>query len=185
MRPRADPTIILQDTRVPVAVTPDREPPWHPRVRQLYRFWESIRRPGMLPGRQHIDPGAIRELLPDIWMLDVQPEPFRLRYRLAGTGITASHRRELTGLWMDEAHPQLRNNALYFERYKRVVATAEPSWRKGPPVTDHLCWAVENLILPLARNGRDVDMLLCITQMHKLPPRDLDSDQPAVANTSR
>lgn len=71
---------------------------WHPRICRLYSYWQTKHPPNGLPGRQHIDPLELRDLLPTIWLLDVQREPFRLRYPVVGTGIVEamgarSHRR--------------------------------------------------------------------------------------------
>jgi len=143
---------------------------WHPRIARLYRYWLSIHPPaGGLPGRQHFDPVDVPELLPGIWLLDVQHRPFRLRYRLVGTGIVEAVGREVTGQWLDQAHPHLRNDATFFERYRRAAEQKRPEWRKGKP----RIWAhrdfgeIENLLLPLARDGATVDILLAFTVLYR------------------
>jgi PAS domain len=135
---------------------------WHPRATQLYRYWRSIHPcPGLLPGRQHFDPVAVPELLPAIWLLDVARDPFRLRYRLCGTAVVGAIGREVTGLWLDEAHSDGDATAEYIARCRRLVREGAPSWDKGPP----RLWPqrdvtlVESLLLPLARDGRTIDML--------------------------
>lgn len=138
---------------------------WHPKLERLYRYWLSINPGNGLPGRQHVDPIAIPDLLPNIWLLDVQREPFRLRYRLVGTRIVERLGREVTGDWLDEAHPHLAGDPQYFERYRSVVLSRVSSWRRGPPFfrQDEHVAEIENLILPLASNGNDVDILMIIT----------------------
>jgi len=143
---------------------------WHPRIARLYRYWLSIHPPaGGVPGRQHFDPVDVPELLPGIWLLDVQHRPFRLRYRLVGTGIVEAVGREVTGQWLDQAHPHLRNDATFFERYRRAAEQKRPEWRKGKP----RIWAhrdfgeIENLLLPLARDGATVDILLAFTVLYR------------------
>ena len=144
---------------------------WHPDVRLLHDDWRSLRPgDGGLPARRDIDPAQIVRLLPGIWMLDVHRAPFRLRYRLAGTAVVAAHQRELTGLWFDEAHEDLPGN--FFERYRAVVETHEPSWRRGPPFLDKRSFVVsvlENVVLPLASDGDTVDILLCFTKVYRHP----------------
>jgi len=143
---------------------------WHPRVQRLYRYWQEIHPPGGgLPGRRDFDPVAIPDLLPGIWLLDVERAPLRLRYRLVGTSVVAALGREVTGLWLEEAHRQLRLDPKYFDRYRRVVETGEPSWRKGRPLlTAHRDFAmIENLFLALAKDGRTVDMLCCFTVLYR------------------
>lgn len=143
---------------------------WQPRTTRLYHYWLSIHPAGGgLPGRQHFDPVAVPDLLPGLWLLDVQHQPFRLRYRLVGTGIVEAIGREVTGQWLDEAHPHIDGNREFIERYEQAVTTRTPSWRKGKP----RLWAhkdyrtIENLLLPFARDGSVVDMLAAFTVLYR------------------
>jgi hypothetical protein len=143
---------------------------WHPRVLRLYRYWLSICPPGGDPPRRRaFDPVAVPDLLPGIWLLDVQRAPFRLRYRLAGTGIVEAIGHEVTGQWLDEAHPNIRANGHFFDRYRGVVETGVPSWRKGRPMlwTNRDFGAIENLVVPLATDGRTVDILCAYTVLYR------------------
>jgi hypothetical protein len=110
----------------------------------------------------------IPELLPTLWLLDVQHEPFRLRYRLVGTGVVAARGRDQTGQWLDEAHPEVKDDPSYLERYRAVVATGIPSWRRGKPrFWFHEDYGlIENLILPLATDSVTIDMLMILTVMY-------------------
>lgn len=154
----------------PPHFAPDERALWHPKVERLYAYWLAIHPPGALPGRQHFDPLAVHDLLPNIWLLDVQRAPFRLRYRLAGTRITERLGREVTGQWLDEAHPHLARSDAYFHRYRAVVDGAHPSWRRGPPFfrQDEHVAELENLMLPLAGDGVNVDVLLILTVRYAL-----------------
>jgi hypothetical protein len=145
---------------------------WHPEVRGIFNYWRARHPEHGLPGRQHLDPADVVRLLPGIWLLDVQRLPFRLRYRLVGTRIVSSIGREVTGLWMDEAHPDSSRRPDYFQRYERVVESGQPSWRRGrPQLWIHEDYTyLENLVLPLARDGRTVDMLLAFTGVHDTRP---------------
>jgi hypothetical protein len=138
---------------------------WHPRLRRLHQYWLDVHPPEGLPRRQHFDPIDVPELLPNLWLLDVQREPFRLRYRLAGTRVVLAGRREVTGQWLDDARPQVKAIPGYFDRFRAVVETKMPSRRRG--VSDFkLDQAVslrENLFLPLAGDELNVDMILGIT----------------------
>jgi hypothetical protein len=142
---------------------------WHPRAQRLYRYWRSIAPPGALPGRQHLDPVDIPDLLSCLWLLDVQREPFRLRYRLVGTTIVEAIGREVTGQWLDEAHPNIEDRAAFLARYSGVVENGHPSWRKGHPrLWAHRDFGIaENLLLPFARDGQTVDMLCALTVLYR------------------
>jgi hypothetical protein len=98
----------------------------------------------------------------------VQRQPFRLRYRLVGTGIVQAIGREVTGQWLDEAHPGIMENPGFRARYQQVVDECLPTWRKGPPrLWSHRDFGiVENVLLPLARDGRSVDMICAFSMLY-------------------
>lgn len=140
-------------------------PPCGDKITMLYRHWLAIRpAPDLLPGRQHFDPLAVPPLLSAIWMLDVQREPLRFKYRLLGTDHVAAMERDVTGRWVDELFPDFTAEP----NYSQCLAAAERGqvcFYKGPPLyhvrKDYL--AMERILLPLARDGRTVDMLLAMT----------------------
>jgi hypothetical protein len=140
------------------------------RVRQLYHYWREIHPPGGgLPGRQHVDPTAMpASLLPFVWLADVQRQPLRFRYRLLGTEQVRVLGRELTGRWIDEAIPAFRGSAAYAQ-YVAVAERGKPGYRRGDTsiILPKDYRAMERLLLPLAREGRTVDMLLAISVYHK------------------
>ncbi|HYM02237.1 MAG TPA: PAS domain-containing protein [Stellaceae bacterium] len=138
-------------------------------MRQLYAYWLSVHPAGGgLPGRQHVDPAALPSLLPNIWLVDVQREPLRFRYRLFGTAQVTVVGSDLTGQWLDEAHPTFLTSVAYAQ-FVAAVERGEPGYRSGHPFIivpkDYLM--MERLILPLARDGTTVDMLLAISVYHK------------------
>lgn len=138
---------------------------WHPLVRQFYSYWLAIAPSGKLPGRQHVVPENIAALWTRLFLLDVYRQPLRFRYRLCGTELVRSLGREMTGAWLDEAHPQLLDNPESRDRYSFMVETGCPTWRRGRPLwsrhpDDH---TIESCIAPLAADGRTVDKLLGVT----------------------
>jgi hypothetical protein len=140
-----------------------------PRIRRLYDYWQAARPPsGGLPGRQHIDPTAIPELLAWMWMVDVEHHPLRFRYRLIGTEQVRAMAGDFTGRYLDEVHPRFLTGFTYAD-YVAVAERAEIGYHRGEPIfhLDKDYIAIERLLLPLAKNGRDVDMLLAITLYHR------------------
>lgn len=137
----------------------------HPRVREIHRYWASIAPgPGRLPGRRHFDPADVTSLLPNIWLVDVVRDPLRFRFRLLGTTVEKFAGRRLTGRWLDEElGPETREEVL--ANLTAVVATGAPSWRRGPSliVPEKSVVTLERLYLPLAADGRTVDMVLGLT----------------------
>ncbi len=135
---------------------------WHPTVRGLYEYWLSIRPASGLPGRQHVDPAAMPHLLPHVFLVDVCRGPLRFRYRLVGTEYAHLMGRDLTGRYLDEVHPGFRG--LILRQYVEAAEQRRPGYRKGPVMYarggDRRYLGVERVILPLARNGSEVEMLL-------------------------
>jgi len=129
----------------------------------------AIRPPGRLPGRQHFDPLDIYKVMPRVWMLDVVREggDIRLKYRLVGTKEVDTLKRDVTGKWLDEVHPHLQHASAALARYRFMVETGRPTYRKGPVIfahdPDHRI--VENCMAPMARDGTTVDMIaICSAQ---------------------
>lgn len=152
-----------------------------PKIKALFRYWESIRprgaESGLLPGRRHLDPVDIPELLPNIWMIDVARDAQaggtpRFRFRLVGTEIVKFTGRDVTGRWLDETYPGYTESDAF--RFHRRVAEGDlPDYRRSGvlsnPGRDYV--EAERLYLPLADDGRTVDILLVMTLYHGEPPR--------------
>ncbi|MBS8260115.1 PAS domain-containing protein [Roseibium polysiphoniae] len=62
----------------------------------LYSYWDDLRGVRPAPNRSEIDPGSIRALLGDTFILEVT-DAHTARYRLAGTRLCSAHCRELKG----------------------------------------------------------------------------------------
>lgn len=65
----------------------------HQSTSQLYEYWDRQRGTRPAPTRAQIEPGDIRGILPDTFILSV--EGGRISWRLAGTRVCALHCREL------------------------------------------------------------------------------------------
>lgn len=151
-----------------------------PKIKALYHYWESIRprgaQSGLLPGRRHLDPVDIPELLPNIWMIDVARDkaggPPRFRFRLIGTEIVRFTGRDSTGRWLDETYPGYAESDA-FRFHRQVAESGRPDYRRSGilsnPGRNYV--KAERLYLPLAEDGRTVDILLVMTLYHAEPPR--------------
>jgi hypothetical protein len=135
---------------------------WHPKVARLMDYWRSLHpTEGILPGRQHVDPIDLADLLPHLFLVDVERAPLRFKYRLVGTDYVRMMGRDLTGAYLDQVHPGFHGSIL--RHYVDAVEQREPQYRKGSVMyavaqKDHL--TVERLIVPLARDGAHVDMIM-------------------------
>jgi hypothetical protein len=150
---------------------------FHPSVRTLFAYWLNIHPHDGLPGRQHFDPGAVAELLPNIRLVDVHRDPLRFRYRLLGSRVGSVHGKNLSGQWLHEFYVAETRGAELLRDYARVVETGKPAWRRGEPrvVPEPDCRTLEVLRLPLASDARSVDMILAISIYFDAGGRVLDN----------
>lgn len=128
---------------------------------ELFAYWASLRRPGRLPSRADINPGGFKRLLPTVSLIDIVPGERRdYRLRLAGTGLYSVYGREITGRTLGEVYGQRIADDWRVELDKIVderrpgVGCHSLSWRGSSHAS--LLW----LRLPLASDGRNVDMIL-------------------------
>lgn len=139
-----------------------------PRLKALLAYWRGKCSPGHLPARADIDPLEFRALLGNINLIDVVPQvpdsdrkpgSRRFRYRLFGTKFVFYHGGDLTGQWVDEI-----GNTVYRQQlvglYEHVVATGATPMLSYDYILDSRRHRFQAVILPLASNGRDIDMIL-------------------------
>ena len=96
-----------------------------PRIHRLRSYWQSqgaLR--GGLPRRSDIAPGDIKDLLPNIMIVDVERDPLRFRYRLVGTRVVEYNGVEFTGRYLGEIG-WAEEQAL-FDSYAEVVNSRQP-----------------------------------------------------------
>lgn len=137
----------------------------HARFRRMYDYLASKASPGRLPGRQHIDPTEIPDLLPYLTLIEVVTDAAgatRFRIRLAGTWVVTHHGSEITGRFLDEVitGPQA---AGIIEKCEEAALTGRPNYRRSvvaAPNREHVVY--ERIVFPLARDGEHVDMLASV-----------------------
>lgn len=114
-----------------------------------------------------LDRSPLGDLVPHLWMLAIDRNPWRFRYRMAGASFTTLIGREVGSGWYDELRP-----LAWAANRTRLITTARngiPTWRRGPmpledDAFDYNGWRpMENLMLPLAGDGITVDTILGIT----------------------
>ncbi|MDI7864045.1 PAS domain-containing protein [Rhizobiaceae bacterium n13] len=126
---------------------------------ELYHYWQAIRGTDEAPYRRALDPGAIRNLLPDLFILEDEGNDGAC-FRLAGTRICADFGQELRAtafskLWVSEQRHMIR--ALFSDVMQReapVVLDVTASTRSGQMV------AMEMVVLPLRSNGETSDRIV-------------------------
>ncbi len=142
-----------------------------PLLAQLYVYWRSKFKGDRLPSRPDIAPQEMKALLPYLWLMDVEEEPQRFRFRLIGTMVTTWAGREFTGEYVD--FPIFGSNSEAIARqYAAVVSSRRPTiHRQRAPWPGREFHYYEKLMLPLiSPSGARVDMLLCALTMLGVPP---------------
>jgi hypothetical protein len=135
-----------------------------PTITELRDYWQSRRRGRLMPRRTDIDPADIAHLLPHIALVDIEAEPFRVRYRVVGTKLVQYVGRDFTGLYLDELKFSKPDELLAL--YRRATVERAPTFRtmtwRSP---DGGVWAVENAILPLSEDDLQVTQCLAIEDL--------------------
>jgi hypothetical protein len=125
-----------------------------------FRYWNSIRDGRDMPARTDLDPLDIPQLLPSIILLDVLHEPRDFRYRLVGTRWVWHFDRDDTGRLMSDL-PHQRAPSRVWDACCAVVAQRRPHLPADIPYVGKQPGysAIEPLIMPLSRDGFNVNML--------------------------
>jgi len=137
----------------------------HARFQRLAEYLATKAPPGRLPGRQHIDPLEIPDLLPFLMLLDVVPQapaPARYRIRLVGTEVVSIQGADHTGRFTDEVLTA-EEGASIVGSYEEILRSHRPQYRHGTVATpgrEHIVY--ERVAFPLAADGEHVDMLLFV-----------------------
>ncbi|MFD2207126.1 PAS domain-containing protein [Kiloniella antarctica] len=129
----------------------------------LYDYWCAISPGnGLLPGRQHLNPAEIIEILGRIALVDVSFDngKYDFHYRLWGSFLTEIIGKDCTGKFISELFPP-ENLPLVQNAFESVVETACPHYWEvawGVEERDHVGY--KRLLLPLAEDGTKVNMIL-------------------------
>lgn len=126
-------------------------------------YWRSRCQGDLLPGRRDIDPTDMAEFLSDVLLFDVRNEPRDFRYRLIGTRVREHLFEDRTGQWLSQVSVSGSSGGAW-DKLCWVADNGRPLFGRTPYVGPHKQFtALTDAVLPLAADGRTVDMLLCIT----------------------
>jgi hypothetical protein len=146
----------------------------HPEQSAFFAYWLERVRDGRLPGRKDLDPLDFPSLLPRIALIDVLRDGtgagdadgaggMGFRYRLAGTEIANRAKRDPTGKTFQDLYSGdylQQAQALYVE----IVENGLPhlSERIYPVEEGKETLRYHRLVLPLAADGRTIDMIVLL-----------------------
>lgn len=132
-----------------------------PMVRRLRQWWMANCRFG-LPDRADFEPIDFSDLLPNILILDVERQPFRVRYRLVGTKVMEATGFNIVGRYLDElmpTEPEAPWLDIYWQSYQERM----------PIIGESICTTTagslfthEYGIFPLRKGTQQVDQFIAI-----------------------
>jgi hypothetical protein len=141
----------------------------HATTRMIFSYWDALRGERSAPERGEIEPGEIRHVLADTFVLEVAPER-AATVRLAGTRICAFFGRELrgeafAGLWHAEAGADVRRAIdIVVEEAAGCVAGLSAATEEGLSVD------FEMILLPLRHRGKPHARILGALSPAVIPP---------------
>ncbi|HVJ41264.1 MAG TPA: PAS domain-containing protein [Dongiaceae bacterium] len=127
------------------------------RIRRFAAYWHSKISNGPVPHRRDIDPVDLKPILPFMMVVEIEAEPFRVLYRLAGTKVVEMNSIELTGRYLDS----LDEDGINYTR--EGIAAYRLAWTSQQPVFGAYRWPtpsgaeyqVEFAIFPVSEAGCD------------------------------
>ena len=133
---------------------PDRK------LQRLFTYWQDLGAGGRLPSRRDIDPVEIPDLLPNIFLLDVIGDAEDFVFRLAGTLVEDAFSMSLRGKSVAEIQRKA-GTKIPVAHHIEVARGGGPRYREGNMlVSGRQHWKIKRLLLPLATDGRAIDVLM-------------------------
>ena len=130
-------------------------------VRSLHRWWLD-KGAGDVPDRADLDPADCKHLLPNLFIADVEPAPFRIRYRLVGTRAVEATGMDITGRYLDELMPADIEEP-WMAHYQRAYRTRRPVLGTCQvPTTSGSRFTYEFGLFPLRRGGTAVEQFVAL-----------------------
>jgi hypothetical protein len=129
-------------------------------AKRLHQNWESWRRGRLFPARSDFDPLDLRYIVGHLSLVDVTYDPLRFRYRLHGSHTADWLGYEMTGKEIDDSPGPEASNLIRHHFTMAVEQRMPIAWRRQFMRTDNRTLNHEALILPLARDGATIDMLM-------------------------
>jgi len=132
----------------------------HPVLIRLRDYWQRIAAGRPMPARRDFEPLDITEILPFIVLFDVEGEPPRFKFRLAGTAATERAGVDPTGRYFND----FPDSEVAVERMVACVRDGRPFF-----VVDAFVWSekpglyYQMLTLPMSDDGETVNMLVSAT----------------------
>ena len=123
----------------------------HSASKDLFRYWDLLRNGRPAPERGEIEPGEIRSILGDTFILEMSLQFRTVAFRLAGTRLCTAYGRELKGLgflalWSENDNYEVAKLVSFVYRDNQPVMLSYAAQNGNGRFLEY-----EMLLLPLAR----------------------------------
>lgn len=130
------------------------------KLQRLFAYWRTLCEGDLLPSRRDIDPVEIPDLLPNVFLLDVVGDAEDFHFRLAGSQVEDAFSMPLRGKSIADIQKRA-GIRIPMEHHIEVARGGGPRYREGKMhVAGREHWEIRRLLLPLASDGRLVDVLM-------------------------
>jgi hypothetical protein len=140
----------------------------HATSRMLFSYWDGLRGERAAPERGDIEPGAIRHVLADTFILGIAPQA-GATFRLAGTRCSALFGQDLKGRAIHSLWPAAKRSEI--DRHVATVTSEMAGLVAGLRGIAENGWSLELelLLLPLRHRGRTDERALGAISPASLP----------------
>lgn len=124
------------------------------KTRALFAYWQRLQAAGR-PTRASLEPAEMKSYLANLLTGNVEPEPFRVLYKLVGTAVAEYSQYDFSNRYLDELAYSGRDDVDWEACYRVLHATRLPVFGdcslKG--AAGRVIASYEYAILPLWRDG--------------------------------
>jgi hypothetical protein len=146
------------------------------KARRLFEYWLGLKRNGQPGPRTAFDPTEVPSLLSSLLLGDIEPEPFRVFFRLVGTRVAAFSRLDFSGYYLDSLDYKGRDSIEWRECYRHihahrvgVIGINRVTWPDEAPLE------YEFAVLPLERGGDPAGSFIAIEVYDSLDPNLIEA----------
>jgi hypothetical protein len=131
-------------------------------VHELNDWWISSKEAGGIPDRRSFDPAGHKALMPNLVIVEIEPDPFRVRYRLVGTRVAQFTGFDFTGRYLDELIA-LGSTSEWQHQYAAACASRKPVFGSiTEPTTSGGTFTFEFGLFPVSAGGSDVRQFIAV-----------------------
>jgi hypothetical protein len=130
-----------------------------PSLQRLYEDWRSRCRGRAFPARADFDVLDLKYVIGNLVLVDVTHDPLQFRFRLHGSRVGQRVGYDMTGKGIEGLPPALQ--PLARKHFTKVIETRIPRCEtRERQIADEGVVDSEVLVLPLSRDGDNIDMLM-------------------------